>query len=309
MASVRNLAYAMVETTDLAKWRHFGADLCGFQIAEEDEEHLALRMDNKAYRWWIRKGESDRLLALGYEVATSEDLAAITERVRGGGYEVTVGDRELARERSVTELVKFTDPDAATDIHLFVGMSDAMDPFASPNGTVFKTGEGGLGHAFQLVGDPDAYRHLYVDLLGFRVSDWIDMAGPPGAPDIELNFLHCNPRHHTFAYGQIPNGPKVVGHIMVETTDLDAVGRAYDKVVLEDAAKLELTFGKHSNDKMLSFYMHSPSGFQVEFGTGGVEIDDATWTPARYSRPQYWGHVRTSGELPQSPVERAQAAG
>nr|BAH90072.1 2,3-dihydroxybiphenyl 1,2-dioxygenase [uncultured bacterium]BAH90119.1 2,3-dihydroxybiphenyl-1,2-dioxygenase [uncultured bacterium] len=311
-AAVKSLGYVRVETTDLEKWRHFGSDLCGFQVASESEDHLALRMDNKAFRWWINKGEQDKLTALGFEVATSEDLAELTQKVREAGYDVTVHTPEFARSRSLTEFVSFTDPDGVVDIHLFLGMSDGMTPFASPNGTVFLTGDGGLGHAFQLVGDPAAYRKLYVETLGFKVSDWIDMPlGPPGsgAPEVELNFLHCNPRHHTFAYGQIPNGPRLVGHIMVETTDIDAVGRAYDKVVKDAAAPLVLTFGKHSNDKMLSFYMESPSGFQVEFGTGGLLIDDNTWTPARYNAPQYWGHVRQSGEPPKDPVDRAQAAG
>lgn len=147
----------------------------------------------------------------------------------------------------------------------------------------------------------EAYRHLYCDVLGFRLSDWIDMEAPADHPDIELTFLHCNPRHHSFAFGQVP-GVKKVGHIMVETTDIDAVGRAYDKVVKEGAADLVLSFGKHSNDEMLSFYMESPAGFEIEFGTGGVLIDDDTWTPARYSRPQYWGHVRQDGSQPQDPV-------
>lgn len=299
MAMVRNLAYVVVETTDLDKWYQFGVQLCGFQVAEQTEDHLALRMDNKSYRWWINKGEADRLTALGWEVATQDDLVDLTKAVRNAGYDVTECSRDEARSHRVSEMVRFMDPDGTCEIHLTLGQDESMEPFASPNGTEFLTGPGGMGHAFQLVEQWDAYRHLYCDVLGFKLSDWIDMPTPEG--ELELTFLHCNPRHHSFAFGSVP-GVKAVGHIMVEVTDIDAVGRAYDKVVKQGAADLKLSFGKHSNDEMLSFYMASPSGFEVEFGTGGVLIDDEQWTPSRYSAPQYWGHVRQDGSQPKDPA-------
>lgn len=77
---------------------------------------------------------------------------------------------------------------------------------------------------------------------------------------------------------------------MLEVTDLDAVGRAYDKV-LDGEAPLITTFGKHTNDDMLSFYVRTPSGFGLEYGTGGTLVDD-TWRPTRYSDAHYWGHRR-----------------
>ena len=71
------------------------------------------------------------------------------------------------------------------------------------------------------------------------------------------------------------------------------MGRAYD-LTLAGGAPLSSTFGKHSNDEMLSFYVTTPSGFQLEFGTAGVIIDDNTWTPARYDVASFWGHSRAA---------------
>jgi 3,4-dihydroxy-9,10-secoandrosta-1,3,5(10)-triene-9,17-dione 4,5-dioxygenase len=28
----------------------------------------------------------------------------------------------------------------------------------------------------------------------------------------------------------------------------------------------------------------------LEFGTGGIKIDDETWTPTRYDTAHFWGH-------------------
>jgi hypothetical protein len=38
-----------------------------------------------------------------------------------------------------------------------------------------------------------------------------------------------------------------------------------------------MNLGKHTNDHMVSFYLRTPSGFNVEYGWGAREMDDATW--------------------------------
>ena len=88
---------------------------------------------------------------------------------------------------------------------------------------------------------------------------------------------------------------------MLEVDELDIVGRAWDKVLEEDAAPILSTLGKHTNDKMVSFYVRSPSGFGIEYGTGGILIDDATWTPTRYAAAHYWGHARRHPGGPDRP--------
>ena len=60
------------------------------------------------------------------------------------------------------------------------------------------------------------------------------------------------------------------------------------------AAPLAMTLGRHSNDDMISFYTRTPSGFQIEFGTGGLLIDDSEWLPPRFDVPSFWGHVRVN---------------
>ena len=134
--------------------------------------------------------------------------------------------RRSAAERGVDGLVSFRDPDDNYDIELFWGLRNATDRFVSPIGATFVAGDLGLGHAFQVVRDEQAYRQLYFDLLGFRLSDHIDMPGgvagvftalQPPAPLVRLR-------------GSAPNRPIGIGHLMLEVDDLDVIGRNYDKV-------------------------------------------------------------------------------
>lgn len=291
MASVLSLGYAIVSATDIPAWKAFAVDLLGLEPASQSNDRLLLRMDEKAYRIDVRKSTDDLVKVLGWEVAGPRELRDLVSAVEAAGYPVKICDEGQARDRMVSGLARFADPDGTT-IELFYGLKKDKDLFVSPTGARFLTGNEGLGHAFQLVGNEEEYWRLYADIFGFRLSDYIDLG-----PGVTGTFLHCNPRHHSFAYANVPNAPHSVGHLMFEVDDLDLVGRAYDKV-LAGAAPLASTFGKHSNDEMLSFYVDSPSGFQVEYGYGGLQLDESTFRPSRYDVASYWGHKRTNVDMP-----------
>jgi biphenyl-2,3-diol 1,2-dioxygenase len=111
--------------------------------------------------------------------------------------------------------------------------------------------------------------------------------GPAGR-QIKLTFLHCNPRHHTIALAPVPL-PKKLNHIMLEVTSLDDVGFGLDRATAQ-STNISSSIGCHTNDKMVSFYMKTPSGFDIEYGFGGIAIDDATWQTTTYDKPSIWGH-------------------
>ena len=126
---------------------------------------------------------------------------------------------------------------------------------------------------------------LLTEVLGFRISDYIGT----------MTFLHCNPRHHSIAIQ--PSNPdlprsrdKKMWHFMLETQTLDDVGTALD-LAGKTGATLATTLGRHSNDQMVSFYVVTPSGFEVEYGWGGRLVDDATWQVQRHDRGGLWGHA------------------
>ena len=85
--------------------------------------------------------------------------------------------------------------------------------------------------------------------------------------------------------------PACSDHFMLEVRTVDDVGYALDRH--ESAgAPISMGLGRHPNDGMLSFYSTSPSGFDVEFGCGGILVDDATWSVSEITMPSLWGHRR-----------------
>jgi len=283
MPEVRSLGYVVISAGDLDAWERFATELVGLQVSERTPDRLRLRNDRNWYRLLVERGEAEGVTTLGWEVDGPAELVEFAKVLESAGYDVTEESDTFCTDRGAMGIVSFTDPDGMR-LELFYGQKVDKRKFVSPTGASFITGEGGLGHVFQLVNDEEKHRQLYLELLGFKLSDYIEF-GP-----LFGTFTHCNPRHHSYAFAAVPNAPKGIGHIMFEVDDIDVVGRAYDKVMKEGFAPLAISFGRHSNDQMMSFYVNSPSGFQIEYGTGGVLIDDTTWRPSRYDVPNFWGH-------------------
>jgi 2,3-dihydroxybiphenyl 1,2-dioxygenase len=281
------MGYIGFEVSDLDAWERFAVGILGLQVATRTDDTLTLRMDDRVHRILLTRGLADDLAVVGFECATAETLDALVATHTGSGVEVADGDAELAARRGVERLAVAHDP-AGNRVELYVGLAAASTPFASalvPSG--FATGDGGAGHAFLPTADRDAMVDFYAR-LGFTVSDYVRQEVAPGRV-VDAVFTHCNPRHHTLAFAAIPF-PKRVQHLMIEVNDHTDVGTAYDRV-LDAKVPIAMTIGMHPNDLMFSFYVVTPSGFALEFGSGGRRIEDeAAWEIATYDRLSTWGH-------------------
>jgi extradiol dioxygenase len=133
------------------------------------------------------------------------------------------------------------------------------------------------------VPDLAASLDFYTRVLGFRVSDEIDMMGGRAV------FFHVNPRHHSLAIIGIP-GMRGLHHLMVQVASLDDVGIAHDMCV-DRGIPLAMTLGRHTNDRMFSFYVRTPGGFEVEYGWGADTVDnDDEWVVTHMRSGSIWGH-------------------
>ena len=56
--------------------------------------------------------------------------------------------------------------------------------------------------------------------------------------------------------------------------------------------------GRHANDLMVSFYVQTPGGFDIEYGTDGRLVDDATWVTRETTAVSLWGHAFTGPAAP-----------
>lgn len=289
-----NLGYIGLSISDKSSWFRYAKDFLGVMEADQSPDGVdRLRIDDQEWRIALEAGDADDVAYLGFEVPDATELGAVGARLEKQGFSVKPGTVELRRERGVMDLLTSVTPDGLP-IEIFYGPTVASHkPFVSPQGVTFVTGSQGLGHVALAVpasGIGEA-RRFYLDGLGFRQADIIRMAmGPEIAVDLE--FYYGNPRHHTVALAPLPMAsPKRLHHLMLQTETLDQVGFALDRANGADV-RITQSLGRHSNDKMVSFYCATPSGFELEYGYGAIEIDEPEWRMARHDRISSWGHKR-----------------
>jgi 2,3-dihydroxybiphenyl 1,2-dioxygenase len=301
MVSVRALGYLGIEVSDLDRWAEFATGVLGLEIAARDPDGtIYLQMDDRHHRFALHPGPADDLAYNGWEVASAAELAAIGERVRAYGNTVETGDAALCTRRAVDGLLWFRDP-SGIRTEVFYGARAAAQPFVSPRGiSGFVTGDQGIGHSVFAVDDPDATLRFYRDALGLRVSDFMTFSPQPGVT-LSMTFMHCNPRHHSLAFMKNPNAVRRISHLMIETGTIDDVGRTFELCEAR-GVPIAMTLGRHTNDWMFSFYIGSPSGFMIEYGYGGRQIDDAVWEIENYDATSFWGHRRQLPAAPPAPL-------
>ena len=296
--SIRSLGYLRIEATDMAAWREYGLNVLGMVEGRGSQaDALYLRMDDFPARLVIVPGNRDRLLESGWETANAEGLQDIRNRldVEGTPYKEATA-AELA-DRRVDEMIIFSDPSGNT-LEVFHGVALEHRRVVSPYGHKFVTAEQGLGHAVLSTRDDAEALHFYRDVLGFRLRDSMrlppQMVGRPAdGPPAWLRFFGVNPRHHSLAFLPMPT-PSGIVHLMMEVENSDDVGLCLDRA-LRRKVPMSATLGRHVNDKMLSFYMKTPGGFDIEFGCEGLEVDDDDWVARESTAVSLWGHDFTVG--------------
>ena len=293
---LKSLGYITIQTQDMDRWRHFALRVLGFaEGSGPDPEALYLRMDERAARIVVVPGETDQVVTVGWEV---RDGAALRDAVRAVE-EAGIGVKQLSADeadvRRVEEVVIFTDP-VGTAVEVFHGPVLDHSPVVTPYGARFVTGAQGLGHVVLPVTDLNGAFTFYTEVLGFRPRGAFRIPAPPEFGPMRVRFLGINERHHSLALCPAPHGgaPGLV-HVMVEVDGLDAVGQALDRV-LKDGYSVSSTLGRHTNDKMVSFYVRAPGGWDVEFGTDGVRVDETYYTAEEITADSYWGHDWSGSE-------------
>ena len=299
---IRSLGYLRIEATDMPAWRNYGLKVLGMVEGKgTDPESLYLRMDDFPARLVIVPGTRDRLAASGWETANAADLQEIRDRLESHGVPYKEGTAEQLADRCVDELIAFEDPTGNT-LEVFHGVALQHRRVVSPYGHRFVTGEQGLGHVVLSTRDDAEALHFYRDVLGFRLRDSMRLppqfvGRPADGPPAWLRFFGCNPRHHSLAFLPMPT-PSGIVHLMIEVENSDDVGLCLDRAK-RSKVPMSATLGRHVNDLMLSFYMKTPGGFDVEFGCEGREVEDESWIARESTAVSLWGHDFSVGAQPQ----------
>jgi 3,4-dihydroxy-9,10-secoandrosta-1,3,5(10)-triene-9,17-dione 4,5-dioxygenase len=292
--SIRSLGYLRIESTDVGAWREYALKVLGMVEGKGlVDGALYLRMDDFPARLVIVPGEHDRLSESGWECANAAGLQQIRSALDVEGVPYKEATAAQLADRRVDEMITFADP-SGNRLEVFHGAALEHRRVVSPYGHTFVTAEQGLGHVVLSSRDDTEALHFYRDVLGFKLRDSMRLppqlvGRPADGPPAWLRFFGCNPRHHSLAFLPMPT-PSGIVHLMMEVGGSDDVGLCLDRA-LRRKVPMSATLGRHVNDKMLSFYMKTPGGFDIEFGCEGMQVeDDHDWIARESTAVSLWGH-------------------
>jgi len=154
----------------------------------------------------------------------------------------------------------------------------------------------GITHVVLNTANIDAAAAFWVDVFGFRVSDWSEH---------QMVFLRCNNYHHTIAFNQTDWAS--INHVAYEMASVDDFMRGIGRVG-HAGVPIGWGPGRHGPGNNTFSYFVDPAGFVCEYTAEVAQVDDATWLPRVWKRvpdlSDTWG---TAG--PPSPDIRAAMAG
>lgn len=281
---IERLAYLGFAVEDTQAWFQFARDGLGLTDARAVGETLRLRMDDRAWRIALHPASRNDLLYVGFEVDGTGAIEKLEASLRDRDIDCRRLTPTQLDARSIRAGIAFKDPDGL-DLEVVYGHATASQPFESRLVRRFLTNGQGLGHIVISARDPDRSIEFYRS-LGFETTDLIQMEVASGMV-LTITFLHCNSRHHTLALTRLPIERRLE-HFMVEVESIDEVIKAYNRM-RRLGYQIRRHLGRHPNDEMLSFYVVTPAGFDVEVGWDGKQVG-ADWKVQTYDRISLWGH-------------------
>lgn len=288
-----SLGYVVVESRKLPEWQRFARDGLGMHADAIEGGLLALRIDDHQRRIIVRDGAAEDVVAIGWQLHDEPALKLALARLQAARLDVReVGGAEAA-ERGVERFWVFEGPKRLR-FELFSRALLSDRPLAMQV-SGYVTGGMGLGHFAMTTREPEAALRFFQTTFDARLSDTIE--DKLNGVTLELSFLRLNERHHSVAIaatrGTRMNPMRTaIHHLNLQAKSLDDVTEAYRRMrgmgfVIANA------IGQHPNDRELSFYVATPSGFEVELGWNPIVVTEeaeARWKPGHYQGISLWGH-------------------
>jgi 3,4-dihydroxy-9,10-secoandrosta-1,3,5(10)-triene-9,17-dione 4,5-dioxygenase len=294
------LGFLRVRRADLEGWRRFAEQVVGVMATDGGDGRLFLRMDDWVARFvvdgvdagadlaggWGSTGARVPEVAIGWECRSEESWASARRAVEDAGVITADGSGPTPWCR---DWFSFTDPSGFRCELFYGGRRDPATQYVSPLGVRFVTGDQGMGHITLFADEIAKSVDFYTKVLGFQVRE--GKLTDDGV--LRAVFMSPNAREHSLALLATTDASRV-GHVLMEVDDLDAVGRAMDRC-LDGLAPMTVSVGRHWNDQMVSFYLRTPSGFDIEYGFGGKRATSEEWSRGEQGGSgltSTWGHRR-----------------
>ncbi len=161
---VRRIAHASFETPDLERLVAYYTEVLGLVLVEKTADTAWLATGGDHHSVILHRGTEPACKRLAFQTAPETDLGAFEKQVRNHGVRT---ERKRDAAPFTPDLLTFEDP-KGTIIEIFAERALAPIGYGGIGVVPHK-----LGHVAFNVIDIQKVVSFYVEVLGFRVSDWM----------------------------------------------------------------------------------------------------------------------------------------
>lgn len=284
------LGYVIAESQKFDEWIRFMQKCLGLHLAEQTEQQLSFRIDDYAKRFIVQRGDAEDVTHIGFQVASKSVLAQILGRFDQREIAYAIGDTADAQARGVQAFWYLQGP-KGIQLELFIDEVRTDQPLTMQS-SGFYTADSGMGHVAITSKKPEKMIRFWQEFFDARLTDTVEQK--INGVTLDVTFLRLNERHHSIAVAET-RGVHLdpirtsIQHMNLQVLDLEDVTMAYQRCK-DNGFAVAWEVGQHTNDREVSFYVASPSGFEVELGWAPIKIDEATWQPIKHTSISVWGH-------------------
>ena len=304
-------SHVELSVRDLARARAFYVDCLGYLVSGEESDALYLRAveERNHHSIVLRKAGEPRALALGFKVASEDDLDRAARWFRAKGLPA---DFQETPHQSRT--LRASDP-LGMPLEFYFRMDQAermLQKYAAYQGARIQR----IDHLNCFTPDVQASYDFYTE-IGFRLTEYTETDDRD--PKLWAVWLHRKGNVHDFAFTN-GRGPRL-HHVGVWTASALDILHICDVMATSGyLANMERGPGRHGISNAFFLYVRDPDGHRIELFTSDYLTVDPDLEPLRWSlddpqRQTLWGHPAPkswfeegsefSGVAPREPVLEA----
>lgn len=257
---IQHMGHAAFRVRDVEKSVDHYTRICGLQVTEVDGDTTYLSSTANHHEVQLIASDHDGLDHLGLLAADDDAVAEIARRAREAGSLID----EAADTHAISGGIRVQGPFG----HVFEVYS-AMDQVDSRYDT-FGVRPVKYEHANCTVPDVEKQCRWMVDVLGFKLSDWLS--------GWAACWMRCNPEHHGIAF--LGNPQAGINHIAFQIQDWSVINRLGDHLLAHDQ-RFVYGPGRHGPGLNLFCYHMEPSGVIIEYCADMQRIYHDSDYPAR----------------------------
>lgn len=265
MSKVTEIRYVGYGVKDLAAEAAFYADVWGLEIvpAADGMHYFKTRGHDEHHVVRLRQADANRVDVIALAAATRADVDALAADVAAAGARIIHEPQALSGPGGGYGF-RFFSPDG-------LPFEISSDVARGNSGTVERWDGVPVKISHVVLHSPDhkALCAWFVDVLGFKVSDWLG--------DF-MCFLRCNSAHHRIA---ILPGPPCLNHVAYDMHGVDGMMRGIHRLK-QGGTDIAWGPGRHTAGNNTFSYFVTPNGFAVEYTSELEEVDDS-WEPQVYT--------------------------